>query len=105
MAVTTRQWNVRVDSLSEVFPKQNEGVHSCLVDGESVLLNLVTGRYYTLNAAGSAIWNLCGGDRPLDRILSAVCERFDVSVRQAQDDLLDLVAQLEQEGLLQTERR
>jgi hypothetical protein len=105
MAVTTHLQHVHVDSLSEVFPKQNEDVHSTLLDGESVLLNLSTGRYYTLNVVGSAIWNLCSGDCSLVQILSMVCEGFDVSVGQAQEDLLDLVTQLEQEGLLQTERR
>lgn len=105
MAVTTHLRHVHTDSLSEVFPKQNEDVHGTLLDGETVLLNLSTGRYYTLNAVGSAIWNLCRGDRSLAQILSMMCEGFDVSVGQAQEDLLDLVMQLEQEGLLQTERR
>ncbi|HRC42504.1 MAG TPA: PqqD family protein [Nitrospira sp.] len=91
--------------LSELFPRQDEQVHSTVLDGESVLLNLNSGRYYTLNVVGSAIWDLCRGEQSLRQINSAVCARFDVSEQQAQDDMLELIVLLEQEGLLHTEGR
>ncbi len=105
MPATVHGWGERQVDLSNVFPKQDEQVHSSVLDGESVLLNLSSGRYYSLNVVGSTIWDLCGGERSLRQILSAICERFEVSVSQAQNDVLELIMHLEQEGLLHTERR
>lgn len=105
MPATAHDWTDRTVDLSHVFPKQNEDVHSTVLDGESVLLNLSTGRYYTLNAVGSVVWELSRGDRSLAHVVSTICGKFDVTVRQAQDDLLDLVVELAQEGLIHTERR
>jgi len=105
MPVTVSVWSEPQVELSELFPKQNEDVHSTTLDGESVLLNLSTGRYYTLNAVGSLVWAQCTGTHSLAHILSAISERFDVACQQAHTDLVDLVIQLRQEGLLHCERR
>ncbi|RMF89501.1 MAG: PqqD family protein [Nitrospinota bacterium] len=83
---------------------QNPEVQWTALDGEAVLLDVETGRYYTLNRVGSVIWELFTGDRSLAEILSAVCERFSVSTGIARQDLLALVTQLRQEGLLQERR-
>ena len=105
MPATTHVWSERQLELCDLFPKQDEQVHSTVLDGESVLLNLSSGRYYTLNVVGSIIWDLCSGQHSLQQIHSALCEKFDVSVQQAKDDVLDLIVHLEHEGLLHIERR
>jgi Coenzyme PQQ synthesis protein D (PqqD). len=105
MPATTHVWSEHVINLSSLFLKQNEDVHSAVLEGASVLLNLSTGRYYTLNAVGSIIWDMCSQDCPLAHVVSAICDKFDVTVQKAQDDLIDLVVQLEQEGLMHIERR
>jgi hypothetical protein len=94
-----------MDNLKQTFPKRNEDVHSTNMDGESVLLNLVTGRYYSLNSVGALIWEQCSGAHSLMDILVQLCVRFDVSEIEAQGDLLDLIDRLCEEGLIQTERR
>ncbi len=105
MSATTHVRSEHVIDLSNLFLKQKEDVHSTVLDGESVLLNLSTGRYYTLNAVGSVVWDLSTGDRSLAHVVSTICGKFDVTVQQAQDDLLDLVVELAQEGLIHIERR
>ncbi len=94
----------RVD-LDQVFPVRHEDVHGTVLDGDCVLLNLSTGRYYTLNAVGAFVWDRCTGALSLEHILSCIPEHFDVTPNRAQSDGLDLVVQLRQEGLIQTERR
>jgi hypothetical protein len=75
------------------------------MDGETVLLDLSTGRYYTLNRLGSLIWELCTGTQTISDIHTILCDRFDVAPERALDDLVTLVNELTQEGLLQEERR
>lgn len=105
MPATAHVLNDRAVDPSHLFLKQKEDVHSTVLDGESVLLNLSTGRYYTLNIVGSIVWDLSTGDRSLAQVVSTICGRFDVTAQQVLDDLLDLVVELGQEGLIYTERR
>lgn len=105
MSTTVPLWDEHQVELSQMFPKQNEDVHSTVLDGESVLLNLSTGRYYSLNAVGSVVWEQCTGAHSLAAICSNISESFNVTSQEAQSDLLDLVVQLRQEELLHTERR
>jgi len=91
-----------LDRWQSVFLRSPE-VNSTVLDREAVLLNLESGVYYTLNPVGTAIWELLNGDRPLEKILAAVCERVDVSESIARRDVAALATQLRREGLI-TER-
>ena len=80
-------------------------VQGTTMEGETVLLALDTGRYYTLNRLGTVIWDQCTGHTTMRDIHAVLCDRFDVSPDRALDDLVALANQLVQEGLLQQERR
>ena len=84
---------------------QTPDVQGTTMDGETVLLDLSTGRYYTLNRLGSVIWELCTGHHTISDIHAVLSDRFDVAPERALDDLVTLVNDLIQEGLLQPERR
>ena len=85
--------------------RPNPDIQGTSMDGETVLLDLSSGRYYTLNRIGSVIWEHCTGDKTISDIQEVLCERFDVAPERALDDLVSLVNDLIQEGLLQQERR
>ena len=92
-------------NLDRVVLRQSPDVQSSSMDGETVLLALSTGRYYTLNSVGSVIWEYCIGQNTLSDIQTAVCDRFHVDPNRAHDDLVTLLNQLIEEGLLQQEGR
>lgn len=92
-------------SLDRIVLRTSPDVQGTSMDGETVLLDLSTGRYYTLNRVGSAIWEHCTGHHTIRDIHTVLCDRFDVAPERALDDLVILVNQLTQEGLLQQERR
>lgn len=79
-------------------------VQGTSMEGETVLLDLSTGRYYTLNRLGSVIWEHCTGHSTIRDIYAVLCDRFDVAPERALDDLIALVNHLLQEQLLQQER-
>jgi hypothetical protein len=70
------------------------------LEGETVLLDLDGGRDYNLNRVGSAVWALLDGERSLDRICSAICERFDAVEGEVRRDLVALIARLRQKHLV-----
>ena len=92
-------------SLDRIVLRTNPDVQSTDMDGETVLLDLSSGRYYTLNRVGSVIWEHCTGDKTISEIQTVLCDRFDVAPERALDDLVTLVNDLIQEKLLQQERR
>ena len=85
--------------------RTSPNVQGTTMDGETVLLDLSSGRYYTLNRLGSVIWEHCTGQNTMTDIHAAICERFEVAPERALDDLVMLANELIQEGLLQQERR
>lgn len=91
--------------LSRTLLLPSPDVQGTNMDGETVLLDLSSGRYYTLNRVGSLIWEQCTGSNTISDIHSILCDRFDVAPERALDDLVTLVNKLIQEGLLQQERR
>ena len=91
--------------LDRIILRSSPDVRGTTMEGETVLLDLSTGRYYTLNRLGSVIWEHCTGHSTISDIHAVLCDRFDVSPDRALDDLVTLVNHLVQEGLLQQERR
>ncbi|BFU96168.1 MAG: conserved protein of unknown function [Nitrospira sp.] len=89
--------------LLQSVPRTNPNVQGSTLDGETVLLDLKTGRYYTLNRVGTAVWEHCIGRQSLLEIHEALCARFDASSERIADDLLALVTHLCHEGLLTLE--
>ena len=91
--------------LGRTILRPSPDVQSTTMEGETVLLDLSTGRYYTLNRLGSVIWEHCTSHTTMNDIHAILCDRFDVVPERALDDLVTLVNHLVQEGLLQQERR
>jgi|SRR5437868_4425938 Coenzyme PQQ synthesis protein D (PqqD) len=96
---------IDLTQLDRTFLRPNPDVQGTTMDGETVLLDLSSGRYYTLNHLGSIIWEQCKKRQAISAIHAALCERFEVNAAQALDDLVALINTLIQEGLLQQERR
>ncbi|MGC9993456.1 MAG: pyrroloquinoline quinone biosynthesis peptide chaperone PqqD [Candidatus Cybelea sp.] len=69
-------------------------------DGNGSVMLLIPEGALVLNASAAAALELVDGTRPLAEIVTAVAERFDVSVDHARGDILELFARLEQRGLI-----
>lgn len=92
---------IDLTKLDQTILRPSPDVQGTSMDGETVLLDLSTGRYYTLNRIGSVIWEQCTGHTTLHAIHAGICDRFDVPSDRALDDLLTVVNELVREGLLQ----
>lgn len=81
-------------------PIRSEHVVWKALEGESVLLDLETGVYFSLNETGAAAWELFDGATSLAAVGEALCTRFHVSTEQVQRDLFELMQNLREEGLV-----
>ena len=74
------------------------------VDGEVVLLNVVTGQYFGLDPVGSQVWILLQSTGPqganLHTLCSLVTAQFEVDLATAERDLMALINELLAQQLL-----
>jgi hypothetical protein len=70
------------------------------VDNESVVLDLNSSVYFSLNEVGTLIWDRLGAGKSLEDIREEICASFDVKPQEAQKDMDALVAKLCKENLL-----
>ncbi len=70
------------------------------LDGEAVILHLGTGLYYGLDPVGTRMWILLAEYGDLARVFAALREEFDVSPDTLRADLLRLVTELHEKGLV-----
>ncbi|MBE9038100.1 lasso peptide biosynthesis PqqD family chaperone [aff. Roholtiella sp. LEGE 12411] len=69
--------------------------------GEAVILNLKSGTYYGLNAVGASIWNLIQQSRTISEIQDALLAEYEVEPEQCDRELLVILQQLEEQGLIE----
>ena len=70
------------------------------LEGEAVILDLASGRYFGLNAVGTRIWTLLEGGTDIDRIVDAIASEYDADVQQIARDVTALIEQLSSRGLI-----
>ena len=68
--------------------------------GEVVLLDLASERYFGLDPVGTRIWALLDQDQPLQQVLDTLCTEYDAPRDRLQADLVALVGQLADAGLV-----
>jgi hypothetical protein len=69
--------------------------------GQEVILNLQSGVYYGLDAVGAFIWKQLQSPRAVAEIRDAMIARYNVDAARAERDLLALLEQLRQTGLIE----
>ena len=71
------------------------------VGGETVLLNLATGTYFGLDAVGACVWQVLEEDGgTLADACNVIAGKYDVAREELERDVLDLAADLVENGLL-----
>ena len=79
-------FNQKVEFPDTVFAQE--------VDGEMVLLDMVSENYFGLDAVASDIWQLLQEDKTLQESHDALLEMYDVSADQLRSDLESFVNKL-----------
>jgi hypothetical protein len=70
------------------------------IEGEAVMIDLVSGNYYTLGEVGTEIWSLLEQGSSRDEIVAALEERYDgdhATIEESVDAFLD---ELQQDELI-----
>ena len=84
--------------IMHLAPAKNPNVRGAVLGGETVLLDLVTGQSFRLNAVGTAVWERCTGSNTLEQIQHAVSAELHVG--DLREQLIAYVVQWSHDGLL-----
>lgn len=74
---------------------------SCEVGGEVVILSLLDEVYYGLDEVGARVWSLIQAPTEVAAVRDALVAEYEVSAEDAERDLLALLAQLAEKGLIE----
>ena len=78
----------------------NEDVIFRELDGEVVLLDLASGRYYGLNEVGARVWAVIAAGGSVEDAVATVAAEFDAPEPEIAADVAALVAELTARGLV-----
>lgn len=71
------------------------------MDGKTVLVELGSGKYFSLNAVGSFVWERLEAAKTVASLCDAVCEAYEVDRDRCESDVLGLLTKLADAGLVQ----
>lgn len=70
------------------------------IDGESILLDLQSERYFGLNGVGTRMWHLLTESSDTETILTQLLVEFDVDETTLRQDVIHWIAELVKAGLV-----
>ena len=85
---------------SQVRMAESIAVHD--LQGELLLLNTTTGVCVSLDPMGSRMWQLIQEQHALHKVLDALLHEYEVTEAQCEQDLLSYVAQMLEDGFVET---
>jgi len=72
-----------------------------IVGEDAFLLNTKTNKYYGLEKVGARLWELLGEDKSLKNAYQTLLKEYDVAPAQLEQDLLELLNRLMENGLVE----
>lgn len=87
-------------SIDTSVAKDSNQVIDRVVDGEVLLIHLRSGDYFSLNSTGTKVWENIDGSRTVRDLAALVVAEYDCEEPQVLSDVLSLVNQLADEGLV-----
>lgn len=74
-----------------------------LVEDDAFLLNTRTNQYFLLEEVGARLWDLLKEGLLLREAYERIGKEYDVAPAQLEKDLLELLAELKENGLVQVD--
>jgi hypothetical protein len=76
-------------------------VSVAFVDEDAVLLNMRTNQYYWLDEVGARLWGLLRDGKSLRESYQVILEEYEVNPSQLEQDVLELLEKLKEQGLVE----
>ena len=84
---------------------RKEGLITADMDGETVMMDIETGKYYNLGRTGGSIWGILEKTHTVDGIVDEMMEIYDVERAECEKETKSFLTQLIDAGLAFTEEK
>jgi hypothetical protein len=88
--------------MNEAFQPNSPGVASEIIDGEAVIMNLKTGKYFSAASSGGLIWACIEQSQPLEHIVELFVAQYAATPDQAKAAVAKFIADLKAEDLIRS---
>jgi len=99
--------STRVSGFATLVPRMRvamkDRVYAESLQDETILLQLESGQFFSLDAVGTRLWELLAEHRSTEAVIAAASREFDVGPERLATDLETLVRQLAYHGLIDIE--
>jgi hypothetical protein len=79
----------------------SQQVHARRFDGETIILDLGAGKYFSLDEVGAAIWERLGNGLSVGEVAEQILVEYDVDPQTARGDVERMARELLAAGLLE----
>jgi len=80
-------------------PEQESGS----IDAQAILLSVENGKYYSMNAMGTRVWEGIRSPVRIDALIKDLLEEFEVDPLLCESEVLQFLTRLQLERLIKTE--
>lgn len=80
--------------------ERNQAIVASDMDGETVMLNLSTSKYYNLGSVGGAIWEQLSAPMSIETLVTKLTTLYDVDRATCSQDILAFLGDLCDEQLV-----
>lgn len=91
------------DERARAAGRIEDDVVDCSLGNGLALLNLETGRYFSLGETGAFVWEALKRDASREAIAADMAREFDVPIERSRADLGAFLGQLEDAGLVRAD--
>ncbi len=88
--------------LKNIVPKRCADAAFRVIDGKAIIVIPSRSEVKILSEEGTLIWELMDGKRSAADICRKVCEEYEVTKEVAQNDLLNFIKELGDQGMLES---
>lgn len=76
---------------------------ACEIAGEAVILDLASGQYFALDSVGTQVWQKLQTPCTLASLCEGLLSEYEVSAEKCRADIVPLLNQLAEHGLVKVE--
>lgn len=80
--------------------KRREGIVTADMNGETVMMDVMSGKYYNLGSVGGRIWDMLQAPMSREQLVAALIREYDVSSEQCSRDIAPFLEKMTTIGLI-----
>lgn len=79
----------------------SKSVSTSEIDGEKIMIDFETGKYFMIKGVGNDIWDRIQAEISIDKLISSLLEEYDIDRNTCETEVLEFLKQLNEYGFIE----